>query len=271
MPGENDDGLITEQEAQNAVRYMEDQEQGDSAESQQAQQARPQQEEEPDYKTEAAYLRGRLEAQQQGGGQQEQRLDPVAEVERKIAEKQANLPQFNQERPESFFEREAALEELRELRERKLELKLEQQQRTVMETQAYTAVQNYKQRWANDPVFQQVEQDFDAAVQQLDPGVRRNPAMLEMIRKNFMFDAIQNQQSGRKMPPQAPNQAGRTQMEQSQRQQEQEVRWKNDLDRQLGQHYGMSAREFYTEPALDADGNGIQIYDMPRTGRGRKA
>ena len=268
----DDADLLTQEEIQNAMGDDQSRDYSDAAAEARVQEKRRQAQEEPDYKTQAAYLRGRLEAQQEGGGQQQRQQDPIAEVEAKIREAEANLPEFNRERPESFFERQAAEAEVQRLREKRMELKIEQQQNQVLETQAYTAVQNYKSQWRSDPVFQQVEQDFDAAVEQLDPAVRRNPAMLDMLRKNFMFDAINNQGSGRKMPPPPPGQAGRTQMEQQQkRRQESQTQWKNELDQRLGQFYGRSPEEFYNEPAMEANGNGLQIYSIPSRKRGRKA
>jgi hypothetical protein len=208
--------------------------------------------------------------------------DPVGELERAIAEKEASLPKYEAQRAESFFERETAKEELQKLRHQLVEARLGQQQQYVAEAQSRTVLAEYKSRLAGNPDFRAIEGQFDQMVARLEPGLRSNPAMLEMLRKNLEYDHLRAQanRGAPGKPPAAPNAAYQPQAG-AQRAKGPMPAWRSEEDRKVGEYYIqrgiISGPEEFYDPRFNdrspsANNNGTAIYDIPEPKRGwRKA
>lgn len=260
---------------------------GDEVLSPEEHQARPgkQVPEDPrvDWKAKAIEAQTRLqmlEQQKQAAAQQQQvpqqpQRDEVQELREQIEAKKAEMPALDDKNPQTFWQRERAKEEISGLQEKLYDARLRQQENYLLEQQVGTVVNSYKARHAQRPEFKAVEQQFNAAVQNLQPHLRGNETMLEMIRKNLEYDYMQQNRNQRKAPPQAPGSAYTPQAQANPNQGR--VKWKSAEDQRVGEYYMQRGiisgpEEFYdpkyNERTEDANNNGVPIYDIPSGKRG---
>jgi len=239
-------------------------------------------EERVDWKARAIQAQTRLEMLQQMQQQQyqqqpepEPQVDEVTQLRQQIQEKRQAMPQLDDQNPQSFWDRERAKEEIDQLQEQLVEARIRSQERMLAEQQTYGVVANYKARFANSQRFKQVESMFDNAVSQLEPHLRGNQVMLDMIRKNLEYDVMSRQNNQPKSPPSAPGQAYNPQA--ASRPRQKGVQWRNAEDQAVGEYYisrGIinSPEEFYdpqfNENSPSANNNGVAIYDVPNSRKG---
>lgn len=237
-------------------------------------------EERVDWKAQAIQAQTRLEMleqmrqQQQAQQQQAPQVDEVTRIRQQIQEKRQSMPELDDKNPQTFWERERIKEEVDQLQEQLVEARIRTQERMLAEQHTMGVVQQYKTRFANSQRFQAIQQQFDNAVSQLEPHLRGNQTMLDMIRKNLEYDVMAKQGSQPKAPPAAPGQAYNP-LANSRPQRG--VQWKNAEDQEVGEYYisrGIinSPEEFYdprfNENSPTANNNGVAIYDIPQTKKG---
>ena len=238
-------------------------------------------EERVDWKARAIEAQTRLEMmrdmqyQQQQQTQATPQVDEVTRIRNEIQEKRASMPQLDDQNPQTFWERERIKEEVDQLQEQLVEARIRNQERALAEQHTICVVQQYKSRFANSQRFQAIQQQFDNAVSQLEPHLRGNQTMLDMIRKNLEYDVMAKQGSQPKAPPAAPSQGYNSGA--VGRQPQRGVQWRNAEDQEVGEYYmsrGIinSPEEFYdprfNENSPTANNNGVAIYDIPETKRG---
>jgi len=233
-----------------------------------------------DWKAKAIEAETRLEMlermrQEQLQQAQPEQLDEVAQLRVSIEEKRKSMPQLDDKNPQSFWERERVKEEIDTLQERLVEARMRQQERLLVNQQVGTVVQQYKMQHANRPTFRAVEARFDQMVSQLEPHLKGNQMMLEMIRKNLEYDEMSKGANQPKVPPSAPN--GAYQPQAGQRANQGKVTWRSDEDRAVGEFYIQRGiikgpEDFYdpkfNERSPSANNNGTAIYDVPSGKRG---
>lgn len=232
-----------------------------------------------DWKARAIEAQTRLEMmqqqQQQQAPQPEPQVDEVTQIRQQIQDTRASMPQLDDQNPQTFWERERVKEQLDNLQEQLVDARMRQQERLLMDQQTMGVVQSYKQQYANNPRFQQIESKFDQAVSQLEPHLRGNNVMLDMIRKNLEYDVMARQGNQPKRPPSAPDGAYQPQARASRNQGK--VQWRNAEDQAVGEYYisrGIinSPEEFYdpqfNENSPTANNNGVAIYDVPNGKKG---
>ena len=201
--------------------------------------------------------------------------DEVAEIEVQIEEIEAALPEAKDEK--SFWARMQGYEKLNKLN-RELSRAVKRSSDTAMANmQSGSVVQQFKTRYSGDPVFKQIEGAWDQWVQQLEPNLRTNMGMLELLRKNLAFDYMQANggrvpQQKRSAPaPSAPSGAFTPQQQAVAKAQKGQPAFKSDAEQRVAEFYGMSAEEYYSpqynEVGPDTEGNGIQIMDVPAASR----
>ena len=232
-----------------------------------------------DWKARAIAAQTRLQVLEEMRQQQQQQApaEPVDEVTRlrmAIEEKRKAVPALDDKNPQSFWDRERAKEELETLQGRLMEARLRQQEQVLAEQQVGGLVQQYKARFSTRPSFKAVEPQFDQMVNQLQPHLRGNAVMLDMIRSKLELDYMERSQ-GRKKAPSTPD--GAFQPQAQARPQQGKVAWRTDEDRRVGEYYmsrGIIAgpEDFYNprfnERSATANNNGVAIYDLPDRPRG---
>lgn len=233
---------------------------------------------EEDWKSKAIAAQTRLEMieeMRQQAMQQSapQRVDEVTQLRQAIEAKRQEMPVLDDKNPQSFWERERVKDEIDGLQERLVEARMRQQERVLVNQQVGAAVQQYKAQQANRPAFKAVEAQFDQLVDRLEPHLKGNRTMLEMIRKNLEYDHMSK--GGPKAPASAPSGAYQPQARASANRGK--VNWKNDADREVGEYYiqrGIISgpEDFYdsryNERSPQANNNGVAIYDVPNKPRG---
>ena len=264
--------LIEQQDIDNAQAAVE-------AAQEQAEQSTG--EERVDWKARAIEAQTRLQMlqdmqyQQQRQAQATPQVDEVTRIRNEIQEKRASMPQLDDQNPQTFWDRERIKEEVDQLQEQLVEARIRTQERALAEQHTMGVVQQYKSRFANSQRFQAIQQQFDNAVSQLEPHLRGNQTMLDMIRKNLEYDVMAKQGSQPKAPPAAPSQGYNSGA--VGRQPQRAVQWRNAEDQAVGEYYmsrGIinSPEEFYdprfNENSPTANNNGVAIYDIPETKRG---
>lgn len=239
------------------------------------------QEDRTDWKARAIEAQTRLEMlqrmrEEQTQQQPQQQVDEVTQLRQQIEAKRAELPtreQMNKD-PNLFWQREQMVDEINMLQERLMDTRLKQQERLLAEQHVSGAVNQYKARFANRQSFKAVEQQFDQMVSQLEPHLRGNTVMLDMIRSKLELDHM-DRSKGQKTPPRAPG--GDYQPQVQARSNQGKVTWRSDEDRRVGEYYmsrGIISgpEEFYdpkfNERSPSANNNGVAIYDVPNTPRG---
>lgn len=235
------------------------------------------QEERVDWKSRAIEASTRLEMLERMREEQtqpEQQVDEVTKLRQAIQEKRAGMPALDDKNPQTFWEREKIKEDIDRLNDELTEARLRKQEERLAEQQTTGAVGQYKQRHAGSAAFKAVEKQFDQMVGQLQPHLRGNQTMLEMIRKNLEYDHLQNQGNQRKPPPRAPDGAHNTP---SPKPRSGSPTWRNEDDRKVGEYYMergiISGPEEYYDPRFNelsasANNNGVAIYDVPTSRRG---
>jgi len=252
---------------------------GDDTQEQQA----PAAPDRTDWKAEAIRAQERLRAieerqQQAQPAQPEPKPDPIAELEAEIARIEAEIPQ-NPKTEQDFWKMVDSQGKLTKLtRQLTAETRKESQQYAA-NMQSQSVADRFKAQHSGDPVFQQIAPLWEQWVQQLDPSLRSNTGMLEMLRKNLAYDYMQK--NGGRVPnqpkkggppaPSAPSGAFTPEQQRQQAQQKAGVKFKSDREAQVAAFYGMTAEEYYSsaynDVGPDTEGNGIQIMDMPATSR----
>ena len=234
-----------------------------------------------DWKAQAIQAQTRLEMleemRQQQYAQQPAapQVDEVTQLRQQIQEKRQSMPELDDKNPQTFWERERIKEEVDQLQEQLVEARIRTQERALAEQHTSTVVQQYKTRFANSARFRAIETQFNNAVSQLEPHLRGNQTMLDMIRKNLEYDVMAKQGSQPKAPPAAPSQGYNSGA--VGRQPQRGVQWRNAEDQAVGEYYmsrGIinSPEEFYdprfNENSPTANNNGVAIYDIPQTKKG---
>lgn len=254
-------------------------EQPDEAPEEQEEIEAPEQEERVDWKAQAIEARTRLEMlqkMQQEQHQEPERVDEVASIRQQIEERRSSLPTREEmdKDPKLFWKRDQLLLEMNNLQEKMVEARLRQQEQVLAEQQVGGFVQQYKARFATRPTFKAIEGQFDQMVGQLQPHLRGNQVMLDMIRSKLELDHMERGQ-GRKKPPNAPD--GAYQPPAQPKPNQGKVTWRSEQDRQVGEYYmsrGIISgpEEFYdpkyNERSATANDNGVAIYDIPDRPRG---
>lgn len=247
-----------------------------------AQEAEPQ-EDRTDWKAQAIEARTRLEMlqkmrEEQSQQQQAPQVDEATQIRQQIEAKRAELPTREQMNKDAnlFWQREQVMDEINLLQEKLVDARLKQQERLLAEQHVSGAVNQYKARFANRQSFKAVEQQFDQMVSQLEPHLRGNTVMLDMIRSKLELDHM-DRSKGQKAPPRAPGSDYQPQAQAQARSNQGKVTWRSDADRQVGEYYmsrGIISgpEEFYdpkySERSPSANNNGTAIYDVPNTPRG---
>lgn len=232
-----------------------------------------------DWKARAIEAQTRLEMMQQQAQQhqqpQEQQVDEVTYLQQQIQEKRASMPALDDKNPQTFWDRERVKDEIDGLQDQLVEARMRQQERFIMEQRVGGVVQQYKAQQQNNPYFRQVEQQFDQMVSRLEPHLKGNVTMLDMIRKNLEHDQLMKQQNQRKAPPQPPS--GAFQPQAGAKPNQGKVQWRSEEDRRVGEYYVQRGiisgpEEFYdqryNEKSESANNNGVAIYDVPAGPRG---
>lgn len=242
------------------------------------------QEDRTDWKARAIEAQTRLEMLQRMREEQshqqpaEQQVDEVTRLRQEIEAKRAELPtrEAMNKDPNLFWQREQMVDEINALQERMVDARLKQQERLLAEQHVSTAVGQYKARFANRQSFKAVEQQFDQMVSQLEPHLRGNAVMLDMIRSKLELDYM-DRSKNQKAPPRAPGGDYQPQAQAQARSNQGKVTWHSDADRQVGEYYmarGIISgpEEFYdprfSERSASANKNGTAIYDVPDKPRG---
>lgn len=236
---------------------------------------------EPDWKAEAIAARTRLEVIQQMQQQQAQQnpagaqVDEVTRLRQAIQQKRESMPVLDDKNPQSFWEREKIKEEIDALQERMVEARIRQQERVLVNQQVDGTLMQYKAQQVARPQFKAIEGQFDQLVSRLEPHLRGNRTMLEMIRKNLEYDQMSRGAAQPRVPAAAPTGAYQPQARASAN--KGKVNWRSDNDRAVGEYYiqrGIinSVEEFYdprfNERSSQANNNGVAIYDVPNKPRG---
>lgn len=239
-----------------------------------------QHEDRTDWKARAIEAQTRLEMLQkmreEQQHQQAPQVDEVAQLRQQIEAKKAELPTHEQMNKDAnlFWKRDSLMTEINQLQERLVDTRLKQQERALAEQHVQGAVSQYKARFANRASFKAVERQFDTMVSQLEPHLRGNSVMLDMIRSKLELDHMDKSKT-QKTPPRAPG--GDYQPQQQAQSNQGKVAWRSDEDRRVGEYYisrGIISgpEEFYdpkySERSPSANNNGTAIYDVPNTPRG---
>ena len=234
-----------------------------------------------DWKAQAIEARTRLEMlqnmrEERAQTQQAPQVDEIAQLRQQIEAKRAELPTHEQMGKDAnlFWKRDSLMQEIDQLQNRLVDTRLKQQERVLAEQHVTGAVAQYKARFATRPTFKAVEQQFDTMVSQLEPHLRGNAVMLDMIRSKLELDHM-DRTKGQKTPPRAPG--GDYQPQQAARPNQGKVTWRSEEDRAVGEYYvsrGIISgpEEFYdpkyNEKSEGATLRGATIYDVPDGGRG---
>lgn len=233
-----------------------------------------------DWKAQAIEARTRLEMIERMRAESQpaapQQVDEVSALKQQIEAKRAELPTHEQMNKDSslFWKRDALMQEIDQLNERLVDTRLRQHERVLAEQHVGTAVQQYKQRFANRATFKSVERQFDQMVGQLEPHLRGNTVMLDMIRSKLELDHM-DRTKGQKAPPRAPGSDFQPQT--AAQPATGKVKWRNAQDQAVGEYYisrGIISgpEDFYdpknNERSPSANNNGTAIYDVPTTPRG---
>lgn len=235
---------------------------------------------EVDWKTQAIEARTRLEVLQEMQQRQNQQVaepdvDEVTKLRHAIQQKREALPALDDKNPQSFWDRERAKEEINTLQERFVEARIKQQERVLVNQQVDGMLNQYKSQQNTRPQFKAVEAQFDQLVSRLEPHLRGNRTMLEMIRKNLEYDSMNKTNSQPKAPASTPNGAYQPQARATSN--KGKVNWRSDNDRAVGEYYverGIinGPEDFYAarfnERSPQANNNGVAIYDVPNKPRG---
>lgn len=240
----------------------------------------PQQPDRTDWKARAIELetRMRMENERRQVEQQPQQpvVDDIARINAEIAELESQMP--TETKDEAAFWKRIELQDKLSKKTRELSQAVHQaNQNRFTEMASGTAVQQFKARFASDPTFKQIEGQFDQWVQQMEPNLRANPGMLEMLRKNLAYDWMVK--NGGRVPakntprgaPAAPSGAHAPEQQRQQQAQKSSVKFKSEAEAKVAEFYGMTADEYYgpryNEVGPDTEGNGIQIMDLPTNTR----
>jgi hypothetical protein len=234
---------------------------------------------EEDWKAKAIVAQTRLEMIEQMRNQAmqqaaPQRVDEVTRLRQEIENTRAQMPQLDDKDPQTFWERERVKDQLDALQERLVEARIRQQERMLVGQQVNASVQQYKSQQASRAAFKAIEPQFDQLVDRLEPHLKGNRTMLEMIRKNLEYDYM-SKGKGPKAPASAPTGAYQPQARASGARGK--VNWQNNADREIGEYYIqrgiISGPEEYYDPKFNdrsaqANNNGVAIYDVPNKPRG---
>ena len=239
-----------------------------------------------DWKARAIAAQTRLEVLQEMRDEQQrkqapttpQQVDEVARLRQAISEKKAQLPDLNDRNSnaETFWQRDRLQQEINALQEQMIDARLRQQERLLANQQVSGVVRQYKARFANRPSFKAVETQFDAMTAQLEPHLRGNQVMLDMIRSKLELDHLERARGQRK-PSAAPDGAYAPQAAAQRAAAPKAAAWKSEQDRAVGEYYVQRGiisgpEDFYAGKYNDnsesANNNGVAIYDVPTTPRG---
>lgn len=238
-----------------------------------------------DWKARAIAAQTRLEVLQEmqdrqaaQAGATPQQVDEVTQLRRAIEEKRKQLPDLTagNANADTFWQRDKLQQEINGLQEQMVDARLKQQERLLANQQVGGVVQQYKARFANRASFKAIEAQFDSMTSQLEPHLRGNQVMLDMIRSKLELDQIERARGQRRVPPTAPDGA-HTPQAQAQAANRGQAKWKNDQDRAVGEYYVQRGiisgpDEFYAgrynDNSESANNNGVAIYDVPTTPRG---
>jgi hypothetical protein len=207
-----------------------------------------------------------------------QQVDEVTQLRREIEAKRQQLPDLSagNANADTFWQRDKLQQEINTLQEKMVDARLRQQERLLANQQVGTLVQQYKARFATRPSFKAIEAQFDTMTSQLEPHLRGNATMLDMIRSKLELDHMERTRGQRRAPPAAPDGAFVPQA-QAQATNRSQAKWKTEQDRAVGEYYVQRGiisgpEEFYAARFNDnsesANNNGVAIYDVPTTPRG---
>lgn len=229
-----------------------------------------------DWKAKAIEAEARLRYMQEQQQQQppaEPVVDDVTRIQGEIEELEAVL----QEQPteKNFWPQQEAQKKYMRLN-RQLTAAIDARyQQQLAQQQSQSTVQRFKARFANDPEFQQIEQRFDQWVAELEPQLQQHEGMLEMVRRTIAYEELKKgnqmqQRPGRRVP-QSPSNDHAPNVAAQQRRQQKEAQFQDERHQRVAEFYGMDANEYYASQYNDigplTEGNGIQIMDVPASGR----
>jgi hypothetical protein len=234
---------------------------------------------EEDWKARAIAAQTRLEMIEQMRNQAmqqaaPQRVDEVTRLRHEIENTRAKMPQLDDKDPQTFWDRERVKDQLDALQERLVEARIRQQERLLVGQQVNSSVQQYKAQQVNRAAFKAIEPQFDQLVERLEPHLKGNRTMLEMIRKNLEYDYM-SKGKGPKAPSSAPS--GAYQPQARANNQRGKVNWQSAADREIGEYYIqrgiINGPEDYYDPRFNersaqANNNGVAIYEVPNKPRG---
>lgn len=216
--------------------------------------------------------RMRAEAAQQAAPRQ---MDEITQLRQAIEAKRSEMPQLDDKNPQTFWDRERAKDEIDNLQERLVEARMRQQERALVSQQVNASVIQYKAQQANRSAFKAVEAQFDELVGRLEPHLKGNRTMLDMIRKNLEYDQMTKGKGAPRPPATAPTGAYQPQARAAGNRGK--VNWRNEADREIGEYYIqrgiISGPEEYYDPRFNdrspqANNNGVAIYEVPNKPRG---
>jgi len=218
-----------------------------------------------------------LKQQNQAAPPPVQQVDEVAELESEIEKLEGTLTGGAPKDEADFWRRIETQEKLVKLNRQLSRAYKRSADTQIQNVQSGSVIQQYKARYANDPVFQQIMPQWEQMVNGLNPDLRTNPGMLDMLRTHFSYQYMEK--NGGRMPqqkkagavPSAPSGAYAPEQAAQARQQAKGVTFKSDTHAKVASFYGMSADEYYSsrfnEIGPDTEGNGIQIMDLPAASR----
>jgi hypothetical protein len=241
----------------------------------------PTQQQREDYKARAIRAETELDLLRRQNQQPQavapEQVDEVAALETQIEELEQTLDGTAPKDEAAFWKRIETQEKLVKLNRQLTKAIKRSADTQIMNVQSGSVVQQYKARYANDPVFQQVLPQWEQMVNGLNPDLRTNPGMLDMLRTHFSYQYLEKH--GGRMPQQkkasgvgaAPSGAYAPEKAVQAQQQKQAVAFKSDQHAKVAAFYGMSAEDYYSakfnEIGPDTEGNGIQIMDLPAGSR----
>lgn len=264
----------------NEAAYEGDLDAGAEAVVEAPEQVQVEQQEDVDWKAQAIEARTRLEMVQEMQQRQAARssappVDEVTRLRQVIEKRRQEMPALDDKNPQTFWDRERIKDEINNLNERLVEARIKQQERLLVNQQVDGMLAQYKARQVSRPQFKAIESQFDQLVSRLEPHLRGNPTMLEMVRKNLEYDHMSKSTNQPKAPPNAPSGAYQPQARASANRGK--ATWRSDNDRAVGEYYiqrGIISgpEEYYdakfNERSAQANNNGVAIYDVPNKPRG---
>lgn len=235
-----------------------------------------------DWKGEAEYYRGFVEAMQRQGQQPqaEQRPDPQMQAAQEINQLQNEVqtlentaPELDMSSVEGFRKHQDHMQKLQQARFRLQQAENRQMQMQMMEQNSRTAIEQFKQQArASDDLglFEEIESEFDQAVRNMAPQNRGNHQLLETVRRNLEQPILRErlrtgqvtqgqarQQQQRRPAPGAPSAAYNQQPAPEQK----TPQWKSEKDRRAAARYGYTPEQYYKDRPSVPDGQeGTQIY-----------